>query len=247
MCMARPRSAARPRPEESFEVRRARAKKVTAALRRLYPDAGCELGHLNPLQLLVATILSAQCTDARVNMVTPVLFARYRTAQDYAQADAAELEEIIRSTGFYRNKAKSIRALGAALAERYGGAVPQTMEELVTLPGVGRKTANVILSEAFGKPGIAVDTHVIRLTGPIWRLTRETDPVKIEFELYRLVPVADRSFFGIATIFHGRRICIARRPKCEECAMASFCPSVRPETVAAAREPRGRTLSARRA
>jgi len=213
---------------EALAVRRARAKKVLAHLRRAWPEAGCELGHANPLQLLVATILSAQCTDARVNAVTPALFRRYRTARDFAAAVPAELEELIRSTGFFRNKAKSIRALGAALVERFEGEVPRTMEELVTLPGVGRKTANVLLTEAFGQQGIAVDTHVIRLTGPVWRLTAETDPVKIEYALYELVPEKDRAFFGIATIFHGRRICTARRRDCGACSMSDFCPSAEP-------------------
>jgi len=194
-------------------------------LRRLYPDAHCELDHGSALELLVATILSAQCTDARVNMTTPVLFARYRTAGDYARADLAELGEIIRSTGFFNNKAKSIVALGKALVERHGGEVPSKMEELVELPGVGRKTANVLLADWFHQPGIAVDTHVIRLTGPIWRLTNETDPVKIEFALYELIPEKDRAFFGIATIFHGRRICSARRPDCAGCALNTICPS----------------------
>ncbi len=245
--MSRPGRAARPRPEDSFETRRARARKVTSVLRRLYPDAGCELGHHDPLQLLVATILSAQCTDARVNMVTPALFARYRAAADFAAAEPSELEDLIRSTGFYRNKAKAIRALGAALVERFGGVVPRTMEELVALPGVGRKTANVLLSEAFGQAGIAVDTHVIRLTGPVWKLTGEKDPVKIEFDLYRLIPEADRSFFGIATIFHGRRLCSARRPDCAACTMNTFCPSVRTEVLAGAPAPRARAGSPRRA
>jgi endonuclease-3 len=181
--------------------------------------------HASALELLVATILSAQCTDARVNMTTPALFARYRGAAAFASADFEELCGLIRSTGFYRNKAKAIIALGRALVEKHGGEVPGTMEELVPLPGVGRKTANVLLSEWFGKPGIAVDTHVIRLTGPVWRLTAETDPVKIEFALYELIPEQDRSFFGIATIFHGRRLCPARRPNCPACPLKDACPT----------------------
>lgn len=211
--------------QDSAAVRRERAARIVMELRRLYPDARCELDHGSALELLVATILSAQCTDARVNMTTPALFARYPTARDYARADTAELEAIIRPTGFYRNKAKSISALGRALEERFGGEVPGTMEELVTLPGVGRKTANVIIAEWFGRPGIAVDTHVIRLTGPVWRLTGETDPVKIEFALYELVPEEERAFFGIATILHGRRVCGARKRECAACALAPFCPS----------------------
>lgn len=225
------RPSARPSPRgsarrlEPLEVRRARALAILEGLRRLYPDAHCELDHGSALELLVATILSAQCTDVRVNMTTPALFARYRTAHDYAGASLEEVGEIVRSTGFYRNKAKSIVALGKALVERHGGEVPVTMDELVELPGVGRKTANVLLAEWFHQPGIAVDTHVIRLTGPVWRLTHETDPVKIEFALYELIPEQDRAFFGIATIFHGRRICSARRPDCAGCALNVICPS----------------------
>src|SRR5262249_44266238 len=188
-------------------------------------DAHCELTHRSPLELLVATILSAQCTDTRVNMTTPGLFTRFRQASDYAKSDPAKLEDLIRPTGFFRNKTKTLIGLGKALVEKFSGEVPDRMEDLVTLPGVGRKTANVLLSEWWGRPGIAVDTHVIRLTGPIWRLTGETDPVKIEFDLYELLPEADRSFFGIATIFHGRRICTARAPECPRCPMAPFCPS----------------------
>ena len=161
---------------EPLEARRKRAAAIVAALRALYPDAACEMKHSSALELLVATILSAQCTDARVNMTTPALFARYRGAAAFAAADFEELCGLIRSTGFYRNKAKAIIALGKALVEKHGGEVPGTMEELVPLPGVGRKTANVLLSEWFGKPGIAVDTHVIRLTGPVWRLTGKPTP-----------------------------------------------------------------------
>ena len=218
-------AAARKSKLDSLEVRRARAGAILEELRALYPDAGCELGHGSALELLVATILSAQCTDARVNMTTPALFARYRTAGDYAAARPADLESLIHSTGFFRNKAKSIIALGKALLERHGGVVPETMEDLVKLPGVGRKTANVLIAEWYKRPGIAVDTHVIRLTGPIWRLTNETDPVKIEFALYDLLPESDRSFFGIAVIFHGRRVCPARSPNCGDCRLAPICPS----------------------
>lgn len=210
---------------ESFAARRERAAKIVRDLRALHPDAHCELGHRSVLDLLVATILSAQCTDVRVNLTTPAVFARYRTAADYANARPAALEALIRPTGFYRNKTKTLIALGKALVERFGGEVPDRMEDLVTLPGVGRKTANVLLSEWWGRPGIAVDTHVIRLTGPIWRLTDETDPVKIEFALYDLIPEPDRAFFGIGTIFHGRRVCSARRPDCPRCPMTSYCPS----------------------
>jgi endonuclease-3 len=219
------RAARAARALEPLEVRRERARAILEGLRFLHPDARCELVHTSALELLVATILSAQCTDVRVNMTTPALFARYRTAGDYASANLEELGEIIRSTGFYRNKAKSIVALGKALVERHGGEVPRAMEDLVRLPGVGRKTANVLLAEWYKEPGIAVDTHVIRLTGPVWRLTNEQDPVKIEFALYDLIPEKDRAFFGIATIFHGRRICSARRPNCAGCALSAICPS----------------------
>jgi endonuclease III len=212
---------------DPLEVRRERALAVLEGLRRLYPDARCELEHDSALELLVATILSAQCTDVRVNMTTPALFARYRSAADYAAAGPEELEGLIRSTGFYRNKAKSILSLGKALVERFGGEVPGTMEDLVTLPGVGRKTANVLIAEWFKRPGIAVDTHVIRLTGPVWRLTGETDPVKIEFALYELISEQDRAFFGIATILHGRRVCPARNPACARCSLAPVCPSAK--------------------
>ena len=219
------KKAGKPRRAESLEVRRERAGAVLRVLRGLYPEARCELTHRSVLDLLVATILSAQCTDTRVNMTTPAVFTRYRSAADYAAAKPAELEALIRPTGFFRNKTKTLIALGKALVERFGGEVPDRMDDLVTLPGVGRKTANVLLSEWWGRPGIAVDTHVIRLTGPIWRLTRETDPVRIEFDLYDLLPEADRSFFGIGTIFHGRRICSARAPDCPRCPMNDFCPS----------------------
>lgn len=210
---------------EPDRIRRKRASAILAGLRQLYPDAHCELTHGSALELLVATILSAQCTDVRVNMTTPALFKRYRDARAYAEADPAELGNLIRSTGFFNNKSRSIIALGKALMERHSGQVPATMEELVELPGVGRKTANVLLSEWYGKPGIAVDTHVIRLTGPVWRLTDSTDAVQIERDLYELLPEADRSFFGIATIFHGRRICTARKPACEACLLSPICPS----------------------
>ena len=219
------RAGVKTRRQEPLEVRRARALAILEGLRRLYPAARCELTHGSALELLVATILSAQCTDVRVNMTTPALFARFRTAADYAAARLEEVGEIVRSTGFYRNKAKSIVSLGKALIERHAGEVPAAMEALVTLPGVGRKTANVLLAEWFGKPGIAVDTHVIRLTGPVWKLTNETDPVKIEFALYELIPEKDRAFFGIATIFHGRRTCTARRPDCAGCALSAVCPT----------------------
>jgi len=205
--------------------RKARAKKIIARLKQEYPDATCALHHTSALELVVATILSAQCTDARVNMVTPHLFAKYRTAADYAAADPTVLEQEIQSTGFFRNKTKSIIGMAQALVERHGGEVPQTMEELTALPGVGRKTANVILGTWFKKnDGIVVDTHVQRLTG-LLKLRRQDDPVKIEEELMDIVPREDWTWFSHTLIQHGRQVCIARRPRCAECVLNRLCPS----------------------
>jgi len=202
---------------------RARAKKIIAGLAKLYPDAQCALQHENPLQLLIATILSAQCTDARVNLVTPALFARYRTAQDFASADPRELEAAIQSTGFFRNKTKNIIACCKEIVAKHGGEVPGTMEELVALPGVGRKTANVILGNAFETPGITVDTHVTRLSKRLG-LTKETDAVKIEHELMELIPKLQWTMFSHRMIFHGRQVCFARKPNCEGCLLNKVCP-----------------------
>ncbi|GAA2881084.1 endonuclease III [Streptosporangium fragile] len=189
-----------------------------------YPDAHCELDFGNPLELLVATILSAQCTDKRVNAVTPRLFAKYPTTEDYAAADRAELEEIIRSTGFFRAKANSIIGMAQSLCERFGGEVPGRLKDLVTLPGVGRKTANVVLGNAFGVPGITVDTHFQRLTRRFgW--TAETDPVKIEQDVAGLIPKRDWTMMSHRLIWHGRRMCHARRPACGACPLAVLCPS----------------------
>jgi endonuclease-3 len=196
-----------------------------ATLRRLYPDAKCSLNFRTPLELLVATILSAQCTDERVNQVTPALFARFRTAQDYAQADPKELESYIRPTGFYRAKARNIIACCKALVERYGGELPRTLEELTQLPGVGRKTANVVLGTIWGVPGIVVDTHVRRLARRMG-LTRHTDPDKIERDLMELIPREEWIAFGHRMIYHGRQVCLARNPKCDICALNSFCPKI---------------------
>ncbi|HEV8383080.1 MAG TPA: endonuclease III [Gemmatimonadales bacterium] len=205
--------------------RKARAHKIIARLKREYPDATCALHHSSALELVVATILSAQCTDARVNMVTPHLFAKYRTAADYAAADPRVLEKEIQSTGFFRNKTKSIIGMAQALVERQGGEVPQTMEELTALPGVGRKTANVILGTWFKKnEGVVVDTHVHRLSR-LLGLTRQDDPVKIEQDLMEIVPRADWTWFSHTLILHGRAVCIARRPKCPECVLNRLCPS----------------------
>jgi endonuclease-3 len=200
-----------------------RAARLVAGLKTLYPDAGCELNHRSALELLVATILSAQCTDERVNMVTPALFAKYNSAADYAKADASKLEALIHSTGFFRNKAKAIIGLGRALTADHRGEVPETMDELVRLPGVGRKTANVVLSVWFLQPAIPVDTHVQRLVGRM-KLTKETDPVKIELALQKVFEEKDWSFASTALIWHGRRICSAWNPKCDACALAPDCP-----------------------
>ncbi len=205
--------------------RKARARKIIARLKREYPDATSALNHSTALELVVATILSAQCTDARVNMVTPHLFAKYRTAAAYAAADPRVLEKEIQSTGFFRNKTKSIIGMAQALVERHGGEVPQTMEELTALPGVGRKTANVILGTWFKKnEGVVVDTHVHRLTR-LLDLTRQDDPVKIEQDLMAIVPRDDWTWFSHTLILHGRAVCIARRPKCAECVINRLCPS----------------------
>ena len=196
-------------------------------MRRLtleYPDARCELDHENPFQLLAATILSAQCTDARVNMVTPNLFARYPTAYELAAADPLELEEIIRSTGFFRSKAKSLIGMAQGLVERHDGEVPGKMADLTQLAGVGRKTANVVRSVALDLPGLPVDTHVGRLSRRLG-LTQEEDPVKVELELNAMIPAAERGRFSLRLILHGRRVCTARKPHCDDCVLNDFCPA----------------------
>jgi endonuclease III len=201
-----------------------RARRINRELAQIYPDAHCELDFTTPLELAVATILSAQCTDRRVNEVTPALFRRYRTAADYAAADRAELEELIRPTGFFRNKTTSLIGLGAALVERYDGEVPRRLADLVTLPGIGRKTANVILGNAFGVPGITVDTHFGRLARRFgW--TAEEDPVKVEAEVGDLIPKAEWTMLSHRLIFHGRRVCHSRKPACGACGVAALCPS----------------------
>jgi len=210
--------------DETKLARVRRARTINRELGAIYPDAHCELDFTNPLELAVATILSAQCTDQRVNMVTPTLFAKYPTALDYSQADPNEVEEIIKSTGFYRNKTKSLVGMAQALVERFDGEVPHRLEDLVTLPGVGRKTANVIRSVDLDEPGLPVDTHVGRLSVRLG-LTTETDPVKVELELNRMIPAAERGTFSLRLILHGRRVCFARRPRCGDCLLAWFCPS----------------------
>ena len=204
---------------------RERVAQLVEVLPEVYPGAHCELDFKTPLQLLIATILSAQCTDKRVNMVTPKLFARYRSAADFAAAPQLELEEAIRSTGFFRNKAKSIRAASAAIEEQHGGKVPDTMDGLHALPGVGRKTANVVLGNAFGKDeGVVVDTHVARLSQRL-RLTKQTDAEKIEADLMKIVPRKHWTMWSHWLIWHGRRRCFARKPDCHQCEILRLCPS----------------------
>lgn len=202
-----------------------RTKKILKVLKKTYPNVECALHHKNPFELAVSTILSAQCTDKRVNQVTPPLFKKYPTPKHFAKAPLSTIETMVRSTGFYKNKAKSIKGLCQILATTYQGNVPKSLEELVKLPGIGRKTANVILGVAYGVPGVVVDTHVIRLTNRMG-LTRQKDPVKIEFEMMDLISKKDWTDFGLLLIQHGRAICTARRPKCEVCPIHAICPKV---------------------
>ncbi len=230
------RQTKRVKPPTTALARTRRARQIGARLAVGFPQARCELDFGTPLELAVATILSAQSTDARVNMVTPALFHRFQSAADYAAAPRAELEGLIMSTGFFRNKATSLIGLGRALLERFDGQLPSTLPELVSLPGFGRKTANVVLGHAFGVPGITVDTHVTRLATR-WGLTTQTDPVKIEFELNAQLPAAQWTEFSDRTIFHGRRVCHAKKPACGACFLASLCPAygsgpVEPEVAA---------------
>jgi endonuclease III len=213
-----------PLAEESPLALTRRARRINRELAEVYPDAHTELDFTNALELSVATILSAQTTDKRVNEVTPALFRRYRTAADYAAADRAELEEMIHSTGFFRNKTSSLIKLGQELVERFDGEVPHTLKELVTLPGFGRKTANVVLGNAFGIPGITVDTHFGRLARR-WAWTTETDPVKVEHAVGALIPKKEWTMLSHRVIWHGRRICHARKPACGACPIARLCPS----------------------
>jgi endonuclease III len=203
---------------------RQRAAIVVERLKSEYPEAHTELLHQDPFQLLVSVILSAQTTDERVNMVTPVLFKRYPTAADLAAADQSELEDLIRSTGFFRSKARALREMAQDLVREYGGAVPPRMEDLVRLRGVGRKTANVVLGVAFGVPGFPVDTHVMRLTRRL-RLTTATDPVKIEEDVCGIVPPEEWTGLSLRLILHGRRVCQARKPRCHACVLVDICPS----------------------
>jgi endonuclease-3 len=210
---------------------------ILDALADAYPDAKCGLDFGSPLQLLIATILSAQCTDKRVNLVTPALFKRFPTARAFADAKLADIEKMIRSTGFYRNKAKNIQACCRLLVEKYGGEVPQSLDELVHLPGVGRKTANVVLGDAFGQPGITVDTHCGRLSRRLG-LTTHTDAVKVEHDLMRQLPSAEWTPFSHRIIAHGRQVCFARKPDCEHCPLDRLCPKIGVETPAAAKKTR---------
>ncbi|MEO8448254.1 MAG: endonuclease III [Gemmatimonadota bacterium] len=222
---SKPKSAAK--PKRKFLPIPGRAREILARLEREYPDAHCALDFRGPYQLLVATILSAQCTDVRVNLVTPAFFARFPTAQDLALADPAEVEILIRSTGFFRNKTKSLLGMARGVVETYQGEIPRDMASLRVLPGVGRKTANVVLGNAFGiNEGVVVDTHVTRVAGRLG-LTKHTDAEKIEQDLIPLFPQAKWTMVSHYLISHGRQVCIARRPRCEVCVLADLCPSAR--------------------
>jgi endonuclease III len=229
-----------PTPRKS--ATKQRALEILVRLKRLYPDATCSLTYATPVQLMVATILSAQCTDERVNMVTPELFRRFPDAPALAKADVAELETLVRSTGFYRNKAKNIQAACQRIVSEYGGQVPQVMEDLLTLAGVARKTANVVLAHGFGiNMGVTVDTHVRRLSQRL-ELTQQDQPVKIERDLMKLLPQADWENWSIRLIYHGRAVCNARKPECERCELADLCPSAGnaiPVKLKATKEVRG--------
>jgi endonuclease-3 len=211
---------------KSIAERRQRVEEILPILKRTYPDARCRLDHHNPLELIVATILSAQCIDDRVNIVTKDLFRKYRSAADYARSPQATLEKQIQSTGFFRNKAKSLRGMASSLVEKHGGRVPDTMEALTELPGVGRKTANVVLGNAFGKNiGVVVDTHVTRLANRLGLTKHKIDAVKIEQDLMQVVPQDEWTLFAHLLIHHGRAICQARKPRCTQCPLLEYCPA----------------------
>lgn len=208
---------------ENITKKRERALNIIKIFNEVYGDADCTLDYQDPLQLLIATQLAAQCTDARVNLVTPALFNRYKTASDFAEADEDELSSFIRSTGFFRNKTKNIIACCKKLISDFGGEVPKTMDELLTLPGVGRKTANLVLGDVFGIPGIVVDTHAGRLSRRMG-FTKNTDPYKVELDLLKIIPKEHQSMFCHQLVFHGRKYCDARRPNCAECPVKDLCP-----------------------
>lgn len=210
--------------KDTFEAKRKRVRAIIRRLEKIYPEAACALKFSTPWELLVATVLSAQCTDKLVNRVAPALFKKYPTVRVFATADPKEVEKAIRSTGFYRNKTRNILAAAKAVLERFAGKVPACMKDLITIPGVGRKTANVILGNAFGIPGIPVDTHMIRINGRLG-LTRHTNPVKIEFDLMELVPQKDWTLYSHLIIHHGRARCFARWPDCAHCEIQDLCPS----------------------
>lgn len=217
----------KPRPSNSLAAKQERSKKIFRILNKTYPDAKCSLEHIDPLSLLVATILSAQCTDERVNKVTPALFARYRTANDFATAKPEELQKYIQSCGFYQMKAKNIMGAARRIVDEFGGKVPSTLDELVSLPGVGRKTANVILGTVYDTPGVVVDTHCGRLARRMG-FTKQEDPTKVEHELMKVWPRKDWSLNSHLLVYHGRGYCVARGPKCSECPVRALCPF--PET-----------------
>jgi endonuclease-3 len=219
-----PKKAAKAKMKVDKAEAAERVRKIYPILEKVYPGARTALNSKNPLELLIATILSAQCTDARVNMVTKEVFKKYKSAADWAKADIKDIESDIRSTGFYRNKAISIKGVCAEVIERFNGKVPDTMEELVAFPGVGRKTANVVLGNAFGVPAIACDTHVIRLSRRLG-LSENSDAVKLEFDLAEIVPKKNWTMFSHLLIFHGRKYCRARRPDCENCLISKYCPA----------------------
>ncbi len=225
------------RKTETAGERENRGQEINRRLGRAYPDARCSLDFRSPFQLLAATILSAQCTDERVNRVVPALFDRFPGPRELAEAELAEIEELIRTTGFFRNKARSLKGMAAALVGKHGGRVPSTLDELVRLPGVGRKTANVVLGNCFGVPGITVDTHMGRLALRLG-LTREEDPVKVERDLMRVIPRQEWTRFSHRVIWHGRQVCQARKPACERCVVNALCPYFAKHQSAAKSEPR---------
>ena len=225
MAMTKKTTAKKPKIKVNKRQAAERVKKILPVLEKLYPGAKTALNFRNPLELLIATILSAQCTDVRVNMVTRDLFKKYKSAGDWGKADIKDIELDIKSTGFYHNKAISIKGACAGIIERFDGKVPDTMDELLQLPGVGRKTANVVLGNAFGRPAIACDTHVIRLSRRLG-LSENSDAVKLEFDLAEIVPKRRWTLFSHLLIFHGRNVCSARKPDCENCRIAEFCPAV---------------------